>query len=314
MQAVISGIGVYWYKGWVLRSIGLLLMVFLPALQVATLMGRKRKSKRSHAVLISSVAVSVVNLLVTFGHKDQNLVFNFMYVLAIPVAALVISDAIDDRIARIDALACGAILISLVGLHVLIVAYFRRYILLHFMPIALVGTFITLFVASLYARSRSASAGIAIIGGSFILMQFSLGDYYRDHLYLDRSAAQWNTQQIDTALRFIRGYGITDKPVVWLGKVDNQPIETGIFQSLVRCGFSIDFPKKFPDGTLQWQPRLAPGRLLIVMDNPKKYPRIEDALAQKGITIEHAKSEYIDDRSLEITIGRIQSVATSKSQ
>jgi hypothetical protein len=47
------------------------------------------------------------------------------------------------------------------------------------------------------------------------------------------------------------------------------------------------------------------------MDNPRKYPSIKDVLAQKGITIERAKSEDLDD-GLEITIGRIQSVASSK--
>lgn len=314
IQAAVSGIGVvYWYKGWMLHSIGLLLMVFLPALQTITLVSRKRKSKRSKAILVSAVAVSAVNLLITFARKDQNLVFNFMYVMAIPVAALVISDAIEDHIARLDLLACGVILASLVFLHVLTVAYLRHYILLHFMPFAFVGAMLTLSVSFLYGRFQSAAGGIAIIGSLFIFMQGALGDYYRDHLYLDRATARSNTQQIDKVLRFLRNYGITDKPVVWLGKVDNQPIETGVFQSLVRCGFSVDFPDKFPDSTLQWQPALAPGRLLIVMDDPKKFPRIEDTLAQKGIRIEHAKSEEIDD-GFRITMGKIATVAPSNEK
>ena len=155
---------------------------------------------------------------------------------------------------------------------------------------------------------RSTTGGIAIVVGLFIFMQGSLGDYYRDHLYLERTAAQWNTQQIDKALRFVRGFPITDKPVVWLGKVDSQAVETGIFQSLVRCGFSIDFPDKFPDSNKQWQPALTVGHLLIVMDDPKKYPKIEDTLAQKGITLANAKSEKIDD-GLSITMGKIAAVA-----
>lgn len=86
---------------------------------------------------------------------------------------------------------------------------------------------------------------MAIIGSLFIFLQGTLGDYYRAHLYLDRAAARWSTQQVDKALRFLRSYGITEKPAVWLGKADNEAnaaIEIGIFRSLVRCGFSTDFP------------------------------------------------------------------------
>lgn len=313
IRAVITGIGDYWYKGWMLRSIGLLLMFFLPILQAITVKGRKHSSKRSQVILLAAIAVSIINLVVTFGHKDQNLVFNFMYVMAIPIVALVIADAIEDHVARVDAFICGTVLLSLIVLHVLIVAYLRRYILLHFMPIAVVGALVALLAALICIRSRSVVGGIAALGGLFLLVQSSLGDYYRDHLYLDRSLARSNTQNIDAALRFIRGYGITQKPIVWLGKVDDQAIETGAFQSLVRCGFSIDFPQKLPNSTLQWQPALAPGRLLIVMDNPEKYPSITNALVQKGITIERVKSEDID-RGLEITIGKIQTVAPSKGQ
>ena len=304
IRAVLSGVGVYWYQGWMLRSIGLVLMVLLPALQAITLVGRKRSSKRSQAILVSAIAVSGINLLVTFSHKDQNLVFNFMYILAIPIAALVVADAIEDKTRRISCLACGAVLTCLIGLHVLIVAYLRGYILSHFMPIAFVGATLTLFVSILYARSRSIPGGIAVIGSSFIFMQAALGDYYRDHLYLNRVTARSNTQQVDKALAFIRGYGVTDKPVVWLGNVDNQTIATDAFQSLVRCGFSIDFPDRFPNSTLQWQPPIAPGRLLIVIDDPRKYPSIEDTLARHGVRIERVKSNNIDD-SLRITMGLI---------
>jgi hypothetical protein len=102
----------------------------------------------------------------------------------------------------------------------------------------------------------------------------------------------------------MRDYGITDKPIVWLGKVDNEAIEIGTFRSLVRCGFSTDFPDQLPNGDLQWQQTIAPGRLLIIMDNPKSYPEINDALAKAGISIENAKSENINN-GFRITIGRI---------
>jgi len=308
ISAVVSGIGVYWYNGWMFRSIGLLLMVFLPTLQIITFVGRKRDSRRSLVILVSAIAISIVNILITFAHKDQNLVFNFMYVMTIPVAVLVIGDAIDDRVVFFGPLRCGIILATLMLCHIVIMAYLRRYLLLYFMPIASVGVLLTITVSALYARSRSTTGGIAIIAALFVFMQGTLGDYYRDHLYLDRTVAKWNTQQIDKALRFLRGFPVTEKPVVWLGKVDNQAIETGIFQSLVRCGFSIDFPDKFPDSDKQWQPALAAGQLLIVMDDPRKYPEIEDTLAQNGIRITDAKSEKIDD-GLKITMGRIVAVA-----
>ena len=308
IMAVVSGIGVYWYNGWIFHSIGLLLMVFLPALQTITFIGRKRNSKRSMVILISAITVSVINIVVTFAHKDQNLVFNFMYIMAIPLAVLVFADAIEDRVAALGPLRCGVILASLMLCHIVIMAYLRRYILLDFMYIASTGVLLTISVSMLYARSRAATGMIAIVAGLFIFMQGTLGDYYRDHLYLDRTAAKWNTQQIDKGLRFIRGFPITDKPIVWLGKVDNQAVETGIFQSLVRCGFSIDFPDKPPDSVKQWQPSLAPGHLLIVMDDPKKYPKIDDTLAQKGIRITDEKSEKVDD-GLAITMGRIVAVA-----
>lgn len=306
--AVVSGIGVYWYNGWILRSIGLLLMVLLPVLQTITFVGRKRDSKRSLVILVSAIAVSVINIVVTFAHKDQNLVFNFMYVMAIPVAVLVIADAIEDRVVFLGPLRCGIILATLMLCHIAIMTYLRHYILLYFMPIASLGALFAIVASWLYARSRSTTGGIVIVIGLFIFMQGALGDYYRDHLYLDRTAAKGNTQQIDKALRFMRDFPITDKPVVWLGKVDNQAVETAIFQSLVRCGFSIDFPDKFPDSDKQWQPALTVGHLLIVMDDPKKYPKIEETLAQKGITLANAKSEKIDDR-LSITMGKIAAVA-----
>jgi hypothetical protein len=63
----------------------------------------------------------------------------------------------------------------------------------------------------------------------------------------------------------------------------------------VRCLFSTDFPDQLPDSQLQLQEPIAPGRLLIVMDNPKNYPDVNDALAIKGISIENAKSANIND-------------------
>ncbi len=302
IRDTILGMGVFWYEGWMTRSIGLLLMFFLPALQTIT-WARKRRSKRSLAILVSAIAVSAVNLIVTFAHKDQNLVFNFMYVMAIPIAALVFADAIEDYIVH-HAPAAGLILAFLAISHVVIVAYLRGYILLHFMPIALAGALLALGVSIVYARLQSAVCGMAIIVSLFILMQGALGDTFSAHLYLDRAATRSNTQQVDKALRFLRSYGIIDRPVVWLGKVDNEVIEIGAFRSLVRCGFSIGFPDQRPDANLQSQETIAPGRLLIIMDNPKNYPRIEDALAKKGVRIEGAKSENIND-SFRITIGRI---------
>jgi hypothetical protein len=221
---------------------------------------------------------------------------------------LVLSDAIDDKIAGSGPMVCGLTLGCLLGLHIVIVAYLRGFILSYFMPVAFAGAMLTLFMSIVYVRSWSVTSGIATIGSTFMFMQFALGDYYRNHLYLDRAMAKSNTQQIEKALHFMRNYGITDRPVVWLGKVDNQGVETAIFQSLVRCGFSIDFPDKFPNGTLQWQPALEPGHLLVVMDNPKKYTSIEDALANDGIRVEQLRSETIND-GLRISMGRITTVS-----
>lgn len=308
IMAVASGIGVYWYKGWVLHSIGLLLMMLLPALQAITFFGRKRDSKRSFVILICATVVSIINIVVTFAHKDQNLVFNFMYVMAIPLAVLVLADAIEDRVALLGPLGCGAVLAILALCHVVIMSFLRRDVLFHFMLIAVIGVLLTISLSLLHVHSRSRTVGLAIIIGLFVFMQGTLGDYYRDHLYLDRSTAKWNTQQIDRALQFLRSFPITERPIVWLGQVDHQPVETGIFQSLVRCGFSIDFPDKRPDSVKQWQPALASGRLLIVMDDPRQYPNTEEALAKKGIKITETKSEKID-AGLKITVGKIMAVA-----
>jgi hypothetical protein len=308
IRQTISGMGDFWYEGWMTRSIGLLLMVFLPALQTIT-WARKRNSKRSLAILASAIAVSAVNLIVTFAHKDQHLVFSYLYVMTIPIAALVFADAIEDYIVHLGPVACGMILAFLAISHVAIVAYLRGYVLLYFMPIALAGAVLALGLSLIYERLRSAACGMAIIGSLFIFMQGTLG-YFRAHLDSDRAAARWNTQQVDKALRFMRSYGITEKPVVWLGKVDNEAIELGTFRSLVRCGFSTNFPDQPPDGDLQWQPPIAAGRLLIIIDNPKNYPDVKDALAKKGISIENAKSENIND-SFRITIGRVVASASN---
>jgi hypothetical protein len=250
---------------------------------------------------------------VTFAHRDQNLVFNYLYVMAIPIAALVFADAIEDYTGDLGPVACGLILLLLAISHVVIVAYLRGYILLYFMPIALAGAVLALGLSLIYKRLRSAAWGMAIIGSLFIFLQGTLGDtLFRAHLSLDRAAARWNTQQVDKALRFMRRYGITDKPVVWLGKIDNEAIEIGAFRSLVRCGFSTDFPDQLPDGKLQWQSPIAPGRLLIIMDNPKNHPDVKAALAKKGISIGSDKSENIND-GFRITIGRIVASASAST-
>jgi hypothetical protein len=302
ISAAISGNVSVWYEGWITRSIGLLLMVFLPALQTIT-WARKRDSKLSLIILVSAIAVSAVNLMLTLAHS-QTLVFNFMYVVAIPIAALVLADAIEDYTIHLGPVTCGLILAVLAISQLALVAYLRRYLLLYFMPIALAGAVLALCLSIVYGRLRLAASGMAIVGSLFIFMQGTLGDYYRAHLYLDRAATRWNTQQVDKALRFIRSYGITEKPIVWLGKVDNEAIELGTFRSLVRCPFSTDFPDQLPDADLQWQKPIAPGRLLIVMDNPKNYPDVNEALANKGISIENTKSENIND-GFRVTIGTI---------
>jgi hypothetical protein len=306
IRDTISGMGTFWYEGWMKHSVGLLLMVFLPVLQTITC-ARKRGSKRSLAILASAIAVSAVNLIVTFANRDQNLLFNYFYVMAIPIAALVLADAIEDYTIHLGPVACGLILAFLAISHVAIVAYLRGYIFLHFMRVALAGAVLALGLSIVYRRSRSEAYGFLIIGSLFIFMQGTLGGYYNAHLYLNRAAARWNTQQVDKALRFLRSYGITDKPVVWLGKADNEAnaaIEIGIFRSLVRCRFSTDFPDQLPNGELQLQPAITPGRLLIIMDNPKNYPDVNGALGKKGISIENTKTENIDD-TFRITIGRV---------
>jgi hypothetical protein len=311
IRDTISGVGDFWYEGWMTRSIGLLLMVFLPVLQTITCV-RKRGSNRSLAILASTIAVSAVNLFVTFAHRDQNLVFNYLYVMAIPIAALVFADAIEEYTVDLGPVAFGLIFVFLTICHVVIVAYLRGYILLYFMPIAFAGAVLALGLSIVYDRLRAA-CGTAIIGSLFILLQGTLGDtLFRAHLYLDRAATRWNTQQVDKALRFMRAYGITDKPIVWLGKTDNEAIEIGAFRSLVRCNFSTDFPDQLPDGKLQWQSTIAPGRLLIIMDNPKKHPDVKAALAKKGISTGNEKSENIND-GFRITIGRIVASASAST-
>jgi hypothetical protein len=228
--------------------------------------------------------------------------------MALPIAALVLADAIEDYTINLGPVTCGLILAVLAISQLALVAYLRSYLLLY-MPIALAGAVLALCLSIIYGRLQLAASGMAIIGSLFIFMQGTLGDYFRAHLYLDRAATRWNTQQVDKALRFIHNYGITDKPIVWLGKVDNEAIEVGTFRSLVRCGFSTNFPDQLPDGDLQWQQTIAPGRLLIIMDNPENYSEIKDALAKKGISIENAKSENINN-GFRITIGRIVASTT----
>jgi hypothetical protein len=128
IRDTISGKGDFWYEGWMTHSVGLLLMVFLPALQTITYV-RKRNSKRSLVILASAIAMSAVNLIMTFANRDQNLLFNYLYIMAIPIAALVLADAIEDYTIHLGAVACGLILASLAISHVAIVAYLR----LHFL-------------------------------------------------------------------------------------------------------------------------------------------------------------------------------------
>jgi hypothetical protein len=241
----------------------------------------------------------------TFVPRSTSLVYDAFFVLFLVPATLAIAELLRHPTTKpLRPAPIAATIIVYIGLMLLLSASatLRNNYLAYAMAMTCLFSAAVVIVAILRWRTL-------MIGMLFLTLQASVGSFSRESWtriwHIEKERAETVTQ----ILTFVKSYGITRRPIIWIGVDANVDLVLPVFRSfLVRCGFEATLPESSPDLKLRWQDPVARGQLLVVLTSPViTQHAISVALALRSfkLTDVRAKTFGSEPRQLQVTIGRL---------
>jgi len=278
---------------WRHESVGFALIALIAVL--AAFACWRERSPRALLIGLVAIGTAAVQLVGFLAFGDMNLAFDWWYFMLLPLAALTLCAALADRIEAEPATALVALAGTVIGANLLL-SKIHTVKQLVFDDAAFVAYVAITVLAVCLAFGRKEARGWASLAGAVALgalaLQAAHGDLMHQHYFRSYSDQQGQARATEGAVKMILAHA-ADRPVVWIASVDNHDLDLTISRSLIRCGYKGSFPDKLPDPEVHWQPPLAPGQTLVLIDG--KASTIDDiqaALARFGMKLDVAASQY----------------------
>jgi hypothetical protein len=287
--AVLGGVELARHPNWQHESVGFALIAVICVL-AAWACHRQRAPR---ALLIGAVAIgtSAFHLVGFLALGDNDLAFDWWYFMLLPLVALSFCAALADRIEAEPATALLALAAAVIGANLLLShLHFLKQLL--FDDAAFVAYVIIAALAASLAWWRGRPGLAAAVTFAALSLQAAHSSIMHQHYFRSYADQQGQARATEGAVKLILAHA-AERPVVWIANTDNHDLDLTISRSLIRCPYEGSFPDKLPDPKVHWQPPLAPGRTLVLIDgNATPINGIRAALARYGMTLDVAASQY----------------------
>ncbi len=304
----LGGIDQARHPNWQRESVGFALIALICVLAAfACWRQRAPRALLIGAVTIGTAAFHLVSFL-AFG--DMNLAFDWWYFMLLPLVALAFCAALADRIEaepRIALLALGA---AIVGANVALAQiHFLKQLLFDDAPFIAYILIAALAACLAWVRRRPGVASATVLG--VLVLQAAHSSIMHQHYFRPYGDQQGQARATEGAVKMILAHAV-ERPVIWIAKGDNHDLDLSITRSMIRCPYEGSFPDALPDPKLLWQPPLAPGRTLVLIDGKAStVAEIQSALARFGMALDIAASKYFwrEDGvtpGVQVTVGRVR--------
>ena len=317
IRSALMGVGDWRYPGWLGDTMAFVMMLLIFVCCGLALHGTRGRSdlqaNRIRLVAVVAVLTCLFNLQSQFFFTDQNLVFEFFYFLLLPCLGLAFCSAIDGPIRErgFGRLALTALASTVIVLNVAIgsLPAVREALFWH-TQWAAYGVAMALLALALATRAESRTAFIASVVLVTACVHAASGSTMRYYFLFPREDERTIVKATERALDFVYSQ-LTAPPVVWIATADNHRLDLPIYRGLFRCHFEPSFPDKLPDPKIHWQPPLAAGHTLMLIDGAaSSTEKINEALAPHGLRFEPTASRYFSrvegqPLGVQITIGKV---------
>ncbi|MFI4999151.1 MAG: hypothetical protein ACHQK9_04665 [Reyranellales bacterium] len=318
VRDALGGLGDWRYPGWLettLAFVMILLILVFCGLALHETRGRSDLQANRIRLAVGVAALTCLyNLQSTIFIGDQNLVYDVYYFFLLPSLGLAFCAAIDGpvRDRGLGRAALAALVSTVIVLNVAIANLPNiREAMLWKTQWAAYGIAIVLLAVAAMTRARSRAAFVAGIVLLTACLHVMNGSTVRHYFQFQRADERDIARTTERALTFLYRH-LTELPVVWIADADNHRLDLPVFRGLLRCSFEPSFPDRLPDPNLHWQPPLAAGRTLVVIDGAASPAvRIAEALAPHGLHFEPIASRYFSriegvPLGVQITIGKVR--------
>jgi hypothetical protein len=272
-----------------------------------------RRQRAPAVLLIAGVAIGtcLFHLIAFTAFGDMNLAFDWWYFMLLPLVALAFCASLADRIeasakTALLALAGTVIAANLALSH----SHFLKQLFFDDAAFLAYGVIALLAACLAWGRGRPGLAGgVALVA---LTLQAAHSSIMHQHYFRSLADQQGQARATEGAFKLILAHA-TERPVVWIAEGDNHDLDLTISRSLIRCPYQGSFPDKLPDPKIQWQPPLAPGRTLVLIDGTKSpVSAIQAVLARYGMSLDVAASQYFwrvenVTPGVQVTIGKVLS-------
>jgi hypothetical protein len=264
------------------------------------------------ALLIGAVAIgsSAFHLIAFLAFGDMNLAFDWWYFMLLPLVALAFCAALADRIEADPRIALLALAAAIVGANLLLSQlHFLKQLFFDDAPFIAYIVVAALAACLAWARGRAGLAGAMVLGA--LALQAAHSNIMHQHYFRTYGDQRGQARATEGAVKMILAHAV-ERPVIWIAKGDNHDLDLSITRSLIRCPYEGSFPDALPDPKTLWQPPLAPGRTLVLIDGKAStIADIQSALARFGMALDVAASQYFwrEDGvtpGVQVTVGRVR--------
>ena len=316
IAAALQGVGEWQYEGWLAETSAfalISLMTVLCVFALARVHGRVDVGVwRLRLVVAVVLGTSAVTLWLSLSNGDQNLTYDYFYFLLLPCVALAFCAAFAARIEQAGIASLTSLAVTVLALNLLLTTSTDLRQLLNgrtqIAAYPIVAT-LALFLWAGWRRSGTWRTSV-IVAMAVAALQAANGRHFRLDHNSSLAEARATARTTEAALTFIHE-NVPVRPVVWIAKGDGNRLALPIFRSMTRCGFQPSFPDALPDPDLHWQPALAAGQTLILLDREAtRLGSIQEALAPHRLMLELKAARYFGQADgkgggVQITIGHL---------
>jgi hypothetical protein len=299
ISAAIAGIGDWWNDEYLRNSVAIPLSLGLSAALICML---ARTRDRRSMIIAAIVSLTTVDIFAqTFIPKSTSLLYDPFYVLFLAPALLGVAELIRNT--SKPAVAVLAVIIAHLALMAAIAATspLKAFYLSNSMSLTIACAMILL--AAVQFRCKA-----LLVASLFLLFQSALGPQMRAHWQLDPRKEKDRYDVTEAALVFVREFGISQLPVIWIDSDFDAHMMLSGYRSFVRCGFEPSFPAHLPDPKRHRQEPLAPGVLLVVLTSPQVTPSdVAQALRPHAMGLRDSRDRVITggESAIRVTVGKV---------
>jgi hypothetical protein len=306
--AALGGVELARHPNWEHESVGFALIALVCVLAASAC----HRQRAPRALLIGAVAIgtSAFHLVGFLVFGDNDLAYDWWYFMLLPLVALAFCATLADRIEAEPWTELLALAATIVGANLaLSQIHFLKQLFFDDAPFIGYVMVVALAGCLVWVRGGPGLAGATML--AVLALQGANSSIMHQHYFRTYGDQMGQARATEGAMKMILAH-VSERPVIWIAKGDNHDLDLTISRSLIRCPYEGTFPDKLPDPKILWQPPLAPGRTLVLIDGTASPPaEIEAALARFGMTLDVAASQYFWREQgvtpgVQVTVGKVR--------